>query len=530
MASSLALLLGVLLGLVLGGAVGWVGARSSAVAPDSGDLERLEAQHAAELETVQQTSQHEAEVREARHEAQLAEARHTAQAESAALRHEAEVERARLEQSLSAARAEVESRLAASLAEVRELRTQVDVAAQQYTELVERHRREAEERQVAARSESKVLQQLAPVAAQLKGMQAKVEEIEKQRSGQHSALSEQLRVSQETAERSKLAAEQLASALRNNSVRGVYGEMQLTSIVESAGLLNRVDFTTQASIEADSGARRPDMVVRLPGRKQMAIDAKVPFSAFIDANDSTRSERERKSLAQQHARQVRAHVDALSAKEYWTGLETSPEFTVAFIPNDAILNVALDADPHLMEHAFSKGIVLATPVNLWAVLKTVAFTWKQEDLAENAAELVELGRTLYKRLSTLSGHVAKLGRSLERSVGDYNTFVGSLERGVLVTARKLDAVDDAALLEPVKQIDADARGLTAAELVEVQVEEVVEAAVVEEEAVEEEQPSSRRARTSAAPTTEQGLFDDLERPELDFTAPDAETRQGRDAG
>lgn len=541
MASSLALLLGVLVGLVLGGAIGWFASRSGTVTPGADGtaaheaaLRQLAAEHAAELRSAQQTAEHETAVREARHAAELAAVRHEAESGAAAQRHDAEVARARLEQTLTEARAEVESRLAASLAEVRELRGQVDTAARQYADLVERHRREAEERQVAARSESKVLQQLAPVAAQLKGMQAKVEEIEKQRSGQHSALSEQLRVSQETAERSKLAAEQLASALRNNSVRGVYGEMQLTSIVESAGLINRVDFTTQASIEADSGARRPDMVVRLPGRKQMAVDAKVPFSAFIDANDTTRGERERKSLAQQHARQVRAHVDALSAKEYWTGLESSPEFTVAFIPNDAILNVALDADPHLMEHAFSKGIVLATPVNLWAVLKTVAFTWKQEDLAENAAELVELGRTLYKRLSTLSEHVSKLGRSLERTVGDYNKFVGSLERGVLVTARRLDAVDDAVLLEPVKQLDADPRGLTAAELVDAEVvedAEPVEVEPVELEPVELESAGRPRPGRRSPQPADEGLFDDLERPELDFTAvADAEAHEGRDAG
>ncbi len=360
-------------------------------------------------------------------------------------------------------------------------------------ELVAQHDREAKERQAKEQSESRVLQKLAPVATQLQQMQRKVEEIEEKRARQHGHLAEQIRATQESAARSQQAAETLSGALRNNTVRGAYGETQLTSLVESAGLLNRIDFSTQESITADSGARRPDMVIKLPGRKQMAVDAKVPYAVFIDANRPDLDDAERKRMFVQHAKAVRAHVDALAQKEYWTGLPTSPEFTVAFIPNDAILNAALDADPSLMEHAFARGIVLATPVNLWAVLKTVAFTWRQEDLAENAQELVDLGRELYKRLGTLSSHVSKLGRSLERSVKDYNTFVGSLERGVLVTARKLDRVDDTALLGDVQELDVDPRSLTASEL------------------------------TQPSPSQEFALFEDLERPEIDPLLVDGET-------
>lgn len=472
MASSIPLLLGLLVGVALGAVVGVLVARTRQVEVDCGHEDPA--------------------VVEARHTAALSELRHEGQVRLAEAERAAESQRVQVERELAAAKADVEARLAAASAESAGLREQVEGARQQLRELTERHAREAQERQAAEQGESRVLQKLAPVATQLQQMQRKVEEIEEKRARQHGHLAEQIRATQESAARSQQAAETLSGALRNNTVRGAYGETQLTSLVESAGLLNRIDFTTQESISADSGARRPDMVIKLPGRKQMAVDAKVPYTVFIDASRPDLEEAERKRMFVQHAKAVRAHVDALAQKEYWTGLPTSPEFTVAFIPNDAILNAALDADPSLMEHAFAKGIVLATPVNLWAVLKTVAFTWRQEDLAENAQELVDLGRELYKRLGTLSSHVSKLGRSLERSVKDYNTFVGSLERGVLVTARKLDRVDDTALLGEVQELDVDPRSLTASELT---------------------QP--------ATPAAEFALFEDLERGEIDATLVDS---------
>jgi DNA recombination protein RmuC len=376
-------------------------------------------------------------------------------------RHAAVVSQVRHDEAL--ARAEVEQQLAAARASVEGLREQLVQAQEQHRLTLETHRNEIRQREAAAQGESKVLQKLAPVAAQLKDMQQKVLDLEKQRSQQHGDLAAQIRATRQSAEQSKMAAETLSAALRNNSVRGAYGELQLKTLVESAGLLNRIDYSVQESISADSGARRPDMVIKLPGRKQVAIDSKVPFSAFIDSFREDISETERKSLQAQHAKQVRSHVDALAGKEYWTGLPVSPEYTIAFIPSEAILNTALDADPTLLEYAFGRGIVLATPVNLWATLKTVALTWKQEDLAENAQELVDLGRELYKRLGKLSEHVSKLGRSIETTVRSYNDFAGSLEGRVLVTARKLDGIDEARLLGEVKQIEGDTRRLTASE-------------------------------------------------------------------
>ncbi len=487
MASSIPLLLGLLVGLALGAGVGVLIARTRVQLAGCGHEDP--------------------EVVRARHDAELAALRHESEVRLADLRHDAAQEHARVERELAAARADVEARLAAALAEATQLRAQVTAAQEQYRDVVERQRREAKERESAAQAESRVLQQLAPVAKQLGDMRQKVEQIERQRSEQHGQLAEQLRVTHETAAQSKRAAETLASALRNNSERGAYGETQLRTLVESAGLLNRIDFTTQESITADSGARRPDMVINLPGGKRLAIDAKVPYRAFIDAYREELDDSRRKQLRVEHARAVKAHVDALASKQYWTGLDVSPEFTIAFIPNEAILNDALEADPGLMEHAYGRGIALATPVNLWAVLKTVALTWKQEQMAENARDLVALGRELYKRLGTLSDHVGKLGRSLERTVGDYNKFVGSLERQVLSTARKLDAVDEAAQLGRVAELEeVEPRRLSASELTET---------VAVAAPVAEARPAVAEARPAEDAGEEFSLFDDLDRPEID---------------
>ena len=398
-------------------------------------------------------------------------------------RHGAMVEQLRRQE--LEARAEISSQLAAAEASVHGLHEALESARQQYRDAQERTQREAQARIEADQKESKVLQQLAPVAQQLRTMQQKVDEIEKQRSAQHGDLAAQIRATRESADQSRSAAETLSQALRNNSVRGAYGETQLKSLVESAGLLHRVDFFTQESIEAESGSRRPDMVVRLPGGKEMAVDAKVPFNAFIESSRADLDEAQRRQLQAQHAKQVKSHVDSLADKGYWTGLSATPEFTVAFIPNDSILNAALDTDPGLMQHAFDRGIVLATPVNLWAVLKTVSFTWRQEVLTENAKELFDLGNELYGRLATLSDKVAKLGRSIEGTVKGYNEFVGTLESRVLSTARKFDGLDRPTVLGEVPQLDADTRGLTAGEF---------------------------------------SAFDDLERPELDLglLGPDVE--------
>jgi DNA recombination protein RmuC len=349
--------------------------------------------------------------------------------------------------------------LAAAEARGEGLLRELAASREQYREMTEHYRRADAERESGAAAESKVLQAMAPIAKQMEAMQHKVVEIEKQRDQQHGQLAEQIRATRESAAESKAAAEMLNSALRNNQVRGTYGEIQLKSIVEAAGMIERVDYTTQESITADSGARRPDMVVKLPGGRELAVDAKVPYNAFIKAQAADIDDQARAALLLEHSRAVKSHVKALADRAYSTGLSSSPETTVAFIPADGILAGALEADPMLEQFAFDHNVVLATPASLFTLLKGLAYSWRQENLAENAREVVEMGQELYRRISTVAGHAAKLGRSIERSVKDYNAFAGSLQSQVLSQARRFDGLE----FEKPIEIEQDAREFTAAE-------------------------------------------------------------------
>ncbi|WP_354002888.1 DNA recombination protein RmuC [Microbacterium elymi] len=282
-----------------------------------------------------------------------------------------------------------------------------------------------------------------------------------------------LRRTNETEESLRATTESLAGALRSGSTRGVWGETQLRRVVEAAGLTRYVDFETQTSISSDAGAGRPDMVIRLPGEKSLAVDAKVPLDAYLDASAIPLTAQgdelaRRRSLIDKHVKAVRSHVDALAKKAYWAGLDSSPEFVICFIPSESLLAAALEADPSLLDYAFGKRVALASPVNLWAVLKTVALTWTQQDVSQEARRLFDLGNELYGRLSALASHADDLRRAIERTVDSYNRFVGSLESRVLVTARRFPGIDQTkldALAEPAV-IEATTRRLTAPELLE----------------------------------------------------------------
>lgn len=320
-----------------------------------------------------------------------------------------------------------------------------------------------------ARTDGQVLVALSPVAESLQAVQQKVAELEAERTLQYGALSEQLRTAAESGERLRGTAESLASALKSNSTRGVWGETQLRNVVQAAGLVERVDFDVQTSISSDAGSGRPDMVVHLPGGKNIAVDAKVPFSAYLEASaipaSATGDEGARRDqLVRQHVKALRAHVDALAGKTYWAGLESSPELVIAFIPSESLVSSALEADPALMDYAFQKRVALASPVTLWSVLKTVAFSWQQDVVTAEAKELFDLSRELYGRLSTMAGHVDKLGRSLRAGVTDYNRFVGSLERTVLPSARRLSMLDESKVLATPTIVEESPRELTAPEL------------------------------------------------------------------
>jgi DNA recombination protein RmuC len=370
----------------------------------------------------------------------------------------------------ASAHAELAAELAAAQATTAALREQLGAAHDQYRELQERQHADEVARAQREQAESKVLQALTPVQESLRTMQNTVTELESQRNRQHGELSQQLKSATESEERLRSTAESLASALKSNSTRGVWGETQLRNVVAAAGLIERVDFDLQSSITSDAGAGRPDMVVHLPGGKNIAVDAKVPFNSYLQASQipATATGEEgakREQLMKAHVRALRSHIDALSGKAYWDGLDASPELVIAFIPSESLVSSALEADPAIMDYAFGKRVALASPVTLWSVLKTVAFSWQQDVLTEDAKQLFDLSRELYGRLSRLSDHVEKLGRSIERGVKDYNAFVGSLERQVLPSARKLNALDESKVLGTLSGIEESPRELTAFELV-----------------------------------------------------------------
>ena len=261
---------------------------------------------------------------------------------------------------------------------------------------------------------------------------------------------------------------QLVTALRAPQVRGRWGELQLERVVELAGMVEHCDFDTQVStvIDGPDGAIRvrPDLVVRLANDRNVVVDAKVPFAAYLEAAEST-DDAQRHALLAKHARALRAHVDALSAKTYWKAFDPSPEFVVLFVPGDPFLEAALSADPALLEHAFTRNVVLATPTTLIALLRTVAHTWRQESLSRDAAEIHALGRELHGRLVTVGTHLDKLGSQLGRAVESFNATVSSMESRVLVTARKLGdlQVSGVEVPEPTP-IDRLPRRVLAAEL------------------------------------------------------------------
>lgn len=368
-----------------------------------------------------------------------------------------------------AAQAALGSELASVQATADALREQVVTLQTQQRELAERQRAEQQAQAERERAESKVLQLLTPVQETLRTMQHKVTELETQRERQHGELSQQLKSATESEERLRSTAEALASALKSNSTRGVWGETQLRNVVQAAGLIERVDFDVQSQVSSDAGVGRPDMVVHLPGGKNIAVDAKVPFNAYLEASQipvtATGDEgAKREALLGQHVKAMRSHIDALASKAYYAGLDASPELVIAFIPSESLVSSAMEADPAIMDYAFGKRVALASPVTLWSVLKTVAFSWQQNVLTEDAKLLFDLSRELYGRLSRLSDHIEKLGRSIERSVKDYNAFVGSMERQVLPSARKLSALDESRVLGTLNGIEESPRELTAFEL------------------------------------------------------------------
>jgi DNA recombination protein RmuC len=273
---------------------------------------------------------------------------------------------------------------------------------------------------------------LAPAADTLHRVEATLHQAERDRIDAYAALREQVGALHRASAELGAQTRSLAGALRSPQVRGRWGEIQLQRVVELAGMTEHCDFDTQV---ATPGGLRPDLVVHLPGGRQVPVDAKVPFDSFLAAADCP-DEQQRRQLLANHARSLRQHVDVLATKAYWRALHPSPEFVVLFVPGDALLDAALHADPALSEYAFTRNVVIATPSTLIALLRTVAFTWRQERLSASAEAIRELGGELHTRLRSLVGHLDAVGRGLGRAVNSYNSAIGAMETRVLVSARR----------------------------------------------------------------------------------------------
>jgi DNA recombination protein RmuC len=307
---------------------------------------------------------------------------------------------------------------------------------------------------------------VAPLREALGKVETHLRELENARLSAYAALSEQVGFMRSTGEELRDQTSSLVHALRAPQARGRWGEMQLRRVVELAGMVEHCDFTEQPTVTTDHGVLRPDLVVRLAGGKQVVVDAKVSLAAYLDAAESRDPDVvEARMLA--HARHLREHVKGLAAKEYWRSFEPTPEFVVLFVPGDSFLAPALERDPQLLEDAMAAKVLIATPTTLIAMLRTIAYSWQQEALTANARSVFEIGRELYRRLGKLGDHVDKVGRSLSRSVEDYNGMVGSLERTVLTQARRMAdlQVTDAELRAP-SPLDSVPRPLNAPELLD----------------------------------------------------------------
>lgn len=297
-----------------------------------------------------------------------------------------------------------------------------------------------------------------PINETLKKTEEQIHQIEKERKEAYGNISRYLTSMTETQAQLQAETRNLVQALRRPEVRGQWGEMTLKRLAELAGMVNYCDFFEQDSRDTDAGRLRPDMVVRMPDKRELVVDAKTPLDAYLSAVGA-KTDEERRQFLQQHARKVRERMRELASKAYWTQYKNSPDFVVMFVPGEQFLSAALDEDPKLMEDAFINKVVLATPTSLIALLRAVAFGWRQQAVAENAEQIRELGEELYRRLATFNEHLGRVGRALGQSVEHYNKAVGSLERQVLPGARRFPemGIHEKKPLPELEQLDVTPR-------------------------------------------------------------------------
>lgn len=294
---------------------------------------------------------------------------------------------------------------------------------------------------------------LDPIKESLKKLDENNKEIEKQRTAAYSLLSEQVSSLKESEYLLRTETANLVKALKSPNIRGAWGQIHLRRVVELAGMLDNCDFFEQQTVSSEDKSYRPDMVVKLPGNRQIIVDAKTPIDAYLDSVEE-KDEKIRKEKLVAHARQIKKHIKDLSGKEYWKYFSFSPEYVILFLPAEAFFSAALQEDPTLLETSAKENIVLATPTTLIAILRAIAFAWKQESFSRNTKEIMKLGTELYERLNVMNSHFDKLGKNLSSSVESYNQMISSLESRVLVSARKLkeicsSKVDDEEILQQI---------------------------------------------------------------------------------
>ncbi len=311
-----------------------------------------------------------------------------------------------------------------------------------------------------------VEQLVAPLKEQLGRVDSQLTKLDHERRASQVRLESQLRTLTESGDRLRTETGALVTALRKPNTRGQWGQMQLRNVVEAAGMMRHCDFTEQSSYAGDEVTLRPDMVVNLPGGKQVVVDAKSPLQGVLDAYEA-RDERTREAHLRDHARLLRKHVKQLADKAYWSRLDSTPDMVVMFLPGESLLGPALDSDPDLLRDAMAQRVLIATPTTLLALLHAVGYGWQQERVAESAQAISELGRELHTRLAKLSTVLSKLGDRLNGTVKAYNETVGSYEARVLPSARRFadhGAVAEGTELPALEQVPTTARTVQAAEL------------------------------------------------------------------
>jgi DNA recombination protein RmuC len=334
------------------------------------------------------------------------------------------------------------------------------LAKAQLEQLQQRTTQDLEQRKQA------VEHMVQPIRESLQKVDGKLQQLEVARTRAYSELSVQVRELAETQSQLRSETGNLVSALRDRpNVRGRWGEIQLRRVVEMAGMLEHCDFETQAHVPTEDSRLRPDLIVKLPGAKTVVVDSKFAGQAYLESLGA-RDDDERLAKLRDHARQVREHIAKLSGKSYWSQFDSTPEFVVLFIPGETFLSAALEQDPSLIEEGVNQQVILATPTTLIALLRAVAYGWRQETIAESAKAISDLGRELYGRLATLTEHFAKVGRGLETAVRSYNETVGSLETRVLPSARKFrdQGISPASELAELPAVERTVRPVTAPEL------------------------------------------------------------------